>query len=229
MELKKIRSISKFAYYACLILRILMYVGIVAGLVFISYSPRVFETAEMNQIVDFSLSVELSNLTENQQKEIADWMEKNEDNTFLSLQQENNQVRVIFDAPVLRVFKDEINYEILFLAATTFLLSFIMLYLGKIFKELYQGESPFTNSIFGYMKMICRLFVVFILLPEYSIAPEINLFNNKMVNVNLISLKSAHWSFNFSLEEAIFVMIFFVLTYIIEYGCKLQQLSDETL
>lgn len=229
MELRKIRSISKFAYYACLTLRVLMYIGILFGLVFIRYSPRFFNSPEMNQIVDFSLPIEISSFTENQQVAITDLIEKTKGNPVLSMQKENNQVMVSFDASVLRVYEEEINYMLLLLAATTFLLSFIMLYLGKIFKELYSGESPFTASICKYMKIICWLFVVSILLPDYSITPAINLFNIKLVNVNLISLKSSHWSINFSWEQAILVMAFFALTYVFEYGCKLQQLSDETL
>ena len=98
---------------------------------------------------------------------------------------------------------------LVFLIIELALISIILLYLEKLFKNIYSGDTPFTMDNVSYIKKMAYMMIAVILLPTVS-----GLLSQ------LISGLDLNIDFNtFSIIEILFL---FSLAYIFEYGYLIQ-------
>ncbi len=209
MESKNIKSVSRVLNYVCHAARIFIYIAIIGFLIMASALPssvenEVLNDASINIKIDFSAYSDSPGVLE-QFKQISQIVQKVAQFRGITLNEEDNALGILFIEsipiiPFIKVASALIYVEVVYLV----FISFILLYASRVFKELSDKAIPFSESIGKNIKKIAWL----------TLGSGLPM----LINNNL-----------FSVSYIILTLVFFALAYVFEYGCKLQQLSDETL
>lgn len=97
-----------------------------------------------------------------------------------------------------------------FLIATLMLLYFTMKHLEKLFRNIHNGETPFTMENVGHIKKIATLMIISILLPLFGGAlGQIGLGEDLGIGIELL--------------DFIYILFLFSMAYIFEYGYEIQR------
>ena len=124
-------------------------------------------------------------------------------NSVLDYLEENNLSKVTLSA------------ELVFVSVfvTLVILFFVFNNLKKVAKNIINNNTPFTMDNVTYIRKIGYYLIVLLVLPWItSIVVQLILNLNYTTSFNFVSLT--------------LVLITFILSYIFEYGCKLQEKSD---
>lgn len=128
---------------------------------------------------------------------------------------------------------------ILIQAAITLALGFVNALFGRkcvqlireIFQPMIEG-APFSSLVTGNLKKLGKLTIVMgVILNVLNIADHAMLIFLLKLPTLLIGNTVTHVSANFTFDFTFLIIsgVFFLLSYIFQYGEELQQLSDETL
>ena len=97
----------------------------------------------------------------------------------------------------------------------------VILYLAeRIFKTIYDSQSPFELLNVKRLKTIAWLMLAFTIFPTYV---------ETILRFFLMRSTTSPYNFSIDITTVCLTVIFFALAYIFEYGCLLQQEYDETL
>ena len=97
----------------------------------------------------------------------------------------------------------------------------VILYLAeRIFKNIYDSQSPFELLNVKRLKIIAWLMLAFAIFPTYI---------ETVLRFFLMRSTTTPYNFSIDITTVCLTVIFFALAYIFEYGCLLQQQYDETL
>ena len=212
-EHKKVKGLSKAISIIAKIGRICCYVAIPFIIITMIIAPMIIKNINVvdDKIVftgpaDSSITLEESEddegsvvIIKHNGKMIVE--EKNQYSimTIKSVLEKANKGKIISMAETALVF----------LIIELALISIILLYLEKLFKNIYSGDTPFTMDNVSYIKKMAYMMIAVILLPTVS-----GLLSQ------LISGLDLNIDFNtFSIIEILFL---FSLAYIFEYGYLIQ-------
>ena len=98
------------------------------------------------------------------------------------------------------------------------IISIILLFLGKIFKFIGNGSSPFETSNIKILKIVAVCIALLSIIPTLTES-----FMGVILGASNIV------NFQFEIGYIVMAFFFFCLVYIFEYGAELQKQSDETL
>lgn len=97
----------------------------------------------------------------------------------------------------------------------------VILYLAeRIFKNIYDSQSPFELLNVKRLKNIAWLMLAFAIFPTYI---------ETVLRFFLMRGTASPYNFSIDITTVCLTVIFFALAYIFEYCCLLQQQYDETL
>ena len=94
----------------------------------------------------------------------------------------------------------------------------ILLIARSIFRDIQTDQTPFTNQQVTRLKKISGLMLLLIIIPFIA---------ETLMTLNLSEIVKQ--SVQFNMTNIIFVLLFYFLSRIFDYGRILQQQSDETL
>lgn len=97
---------------------------------------------------------------------------------------------------------------------------FILYLAERIFKNIYDSQSPFERVNVKKLKNIAWLMLAFTIIPTYV---------ETVLRFFLMRNTASPYNFSIDITTICLTVIFFALAYIFEYGCLLQQQYDETL
>lgn len=217
MAFKNLKSVSRVLNYLCHAYRIFIYIGIIVFLIIATAFPSFIENevlngASVNIKIDFSAFSDSPGI----QEQFNQIMQKMAQSPGFTANEKDNTLGVVIDnksiIPFIKRLSAVIYVEIVYLV----IISFILLYASRVFKELSDKAIPFSESISKNIKMIAWL----------TLSSGLPMLINK--SLSLID-SSNGFHLNLDITYIILTLVFFALAYVFEYGCKLQQLSDETL
>lgn len=90
------------------------------------------------------------------------------------------------------------------------LLYFILKTLEKLFKNIFNNETPFTMENVNYIKSIAKYSIIYIIFPIVS-GYIVSIFSNLELGIEI------------ELIDIIFVLIIYSISFIFEYGYEIQQ------
>lgn len=217
MAFKNLKSVSRVLNYVCHAVRILIYIGIIGFLIMATTFPSFIENEVLND-ASVNIKINFSAYSDSLgiQETINQIMQKMAQVRGFTANEKDITLGIVIDNKSILTFVRRLSGVIYFEVVYLVIISFILLYASRIFKELSAKAIPFSESISKNIKVIAWL----------TLSSGLPTLINK--NLSLIdSSKAFHLSFDFS--YIILTLVFFALAYVFEYGCKLQQLSDETL
>lgn len=97
---------------------------------------------------------------------------------------------------------------------------FILYLAERIFKNIYDSQSPFELQNVKKLKTIAWLMLAFTIFPTYV---------ETILRFFLMRSTTSPYNFSIDITTLCLTVIFFALAYIFEYGCLLQLQVDETL
>ena len=212
-EQKKVKGLSKAISIIAKIGRICCYVAIPFIIIAMVIVPMIIKNINVvDDKIVFTGPVDSSiTLEESENDEGSIVIVKHNGKTIV---EEKNQYSIMTIKSVLeKANKGKIismaETALVFLIVELVLITIILLYLEKLFKNINSGDTPFTMDNVAYIKKMAYMMIAVILLPTVS-----GLFSQ------LISGLDLNIDFNtFSIIEILFL---FSLTYIFEYGYLIQ-------
>ena len=208
MAFKNLKSVSRVLNYVCHAARIFIYIGIVVFLIRAIAFPSFIENEVLND-ASGNIKIEFSAFSDSPgiQEQFNQIMQKMSQSLGFTLNEKDNTLGVVIDNKSIILFSKVASALIYVEIVYWVIISFILLYASRIFKELSAKAIPFSESISKNIKVIAWL----------------------TLSSGLPKLISNGFHFSFDIPYIILTLVFFSLAYVFEYGCKLQQLSDETL
>jgi len=209
MAFKNLKSVSRVLNYVCHAARIFIYIGIVVFLIRAIAFPSFIENEVLND-ASGNIKIEFSAFSDSPgiQEQFNQIMQKMSQSLGFTLNEKDNTLGVVIDNKSIILFSKVASALIYVEIVYWVIISFILLYASRIFKELSAKAIPFSESISKNIKVIAWL----------------------ALSSGLPKLISNGFHFSFDIPYFIILtLVFFTLAYVFEYGCKLQQLSDETL
>lgn len=212
-EQKKVKGLSKAISIIAKIGRICCYVAIPFIIIAMVIVPMIIKNINVvDDKIVFTGPVDSSiTLEESENDEGSIVIVKHNGKTIV---EEKNQYSIMTIKSVLeKANKGKIismaETALVFLIVELVLITIILLYLEKLFKNINSGDTPFTMDNVAYIKKMAYMMIAVILLPTVS-----GLFSQ------LISGLDLNIDFNtFSIIEILFL---FSLAYIFEYGYLIQ-------
>ena len=118
---------------------------------------------------------------------------------------------------ITNVFSEHSNWEIILYAETiiiclilsVMIISFAMLYLTKLFKNISEGKTPFTLDNLKNIKIIALLLVAYLLFPDIS--GTIFQWITK-INMNI----------DYEITKIFYILIIVCIYYVFDYGHQIQ-------
>ena len=118
---------------------------------------------------------------------------------------------------ITNTFDEHSNMEIILYAETiiicliisVMIISFAMLYLTKLFKNISEGETPFTLDNLKNIKIIALLLVAYLLFPDIS--GTIFQWITK-INMNI----------DYEITKIFYILIIVCIYYVFDYGHQIQ-------
>lgn len=118
---------------------------------------------------------------------------------------------------ITNVFSEHSNWEIILYAETiiiclilsVMIISFAMLYLTKLFKNISEGETPFTLDNLKNIKIIALLLVAYLVFPDIS--GTIFQWITK-INMNI----------DYEITKIFYILIIVCIYYVFDYGHQIQ-------
>lgn len=204
---KIMKSISKVIYIVSKICRIFTLIGLAFLVPFM-----------------FILPILVSNIkvTDSYIKVYNEKIEYQVDNSTLILKNDDINERIEFNDINIKEFinnyQKHSNLEIIliielafiFIILTLLVTIMILLKLEKLFKNIYDKDTPFTIENIDYIKMIGKLLIISLIIPLLF-----SLIFNLLISYDI--------NFNLGLEKLLTILVVFTLAYIFEYGYKIEQ------
>ena len=120
-------------------------------------------------------------------------------NTITQLVNEHSKIEIILYVEII----------IVCLIISIMIMSFAMLYLSKLFKNLSKGDTPFTLDNLKYIKVIAILFISYLLFPD--IAGTLFQWVSK-IDMNI----------DYDITKIFYVLIIVCIYYVFDYGHQIQ-------
>lgn len=98
---------------------------------------------------------------------------------------------------------------IICLIISVMIISFAMLYLTKLFKNISEGETPFTLDNLKNIKIIALLFIAYLVFPDIS--STIFQWITK-INMNI----------DYEITKIFYILIIVCIYYVFDYGHQIQ-------
>ena len=138
-------------------------------------------------------------------------------NDTIIVDKEEVTLEGIASSTVAQVFEDHSTTEIIVYAeiivvcliVSVMILSFVMLYLSELFKNISDGDTPFTLDNMKLIKTITILFIAYLLFPDIA-GTLFQLFTKIDMNIE------------YEVAKIFYVLIIVCIYYIFDYGHQIQ-------
>lgn len=213
---KKLRGVSKAIYILTKIAKIFItiaFVCMILGIIGITIFLSVVETK--NNVITFKGSDEHFTLVRDKNdinkmairyKDtlVADGIDQNSMTNIVKLLEANNRTKLIVCAEI----------GMLCSLATIFIYRMLLVRLEKLFKNISTGDTPFTVDNAKLIKQMAFLMI-------YSIIASV------VAAIPFGFISNLNYNYNMRGFSVIEILILFAVSYIFEYGAKLQEGSNE--
>ena len=120
-------------------------------------------------------------------------------NTITQMFNEHSKIEIILYAEII----------IVCLIISVMIISFAMFYLSKLFKNISEGDTPFTLDNLKYIKVIAILFISYLLFPDIA-GTLFQLITKIDMNID------------YAIAKIFYVLIIVCIYYIFDYGHQIQ-------
>ena len=186
---KKLKIVSKTISICSKVLQVLTIIISVIMLISIFFIPSVVSNVNIN---GENIIIDGKNLLDIQLDEITS-------NTIIQVFSEKSKIEIVLYAEII----------IICLIISVMIISFAMLYLSKLFKNISDGETPFTLDNLKYIKVITILFISYLLFPD--IAGTLFQWVTK-IEMNV----------DYEITKIFYVLIIVCIYYVFDYGHQIQ-------
>ena len=213
-KLERTRTFSKILYILARIAKVFMVLGVIGMALLMAITPVVVKNfkVEGNTINAFGQKVtykekddkfnlyfgdvEIGSLT-SEEKVSFDYVLKELENTNIAKAFGFLEFALVCETAVLVI------------------LYFVFKYLDKLFVNICNSDTPFTNDNLEYLQKITKLIFITVIISFAGDLLSTMFFSSSMVSFNLSTL--------------VLVLVLYVITYIFEYACMLQNKSKAVM
>ena len=183
---RKLKIASKTISICSRVLQIVTIIASVILFIGMFFVPTIVNQTTINDknIVILNESIELDEITTN---------------TITNMFSEHSNLEIILYAETI----------IICLIISVMIISFAMLYLTKLFKNISEGETPFTLDNLKNIKIIALLFVTYLVFPDIS--GTIFQWITK-INMNI----------DYEITKIFYILIIVCIYYVFDYGHQIQ-------
>ena len=183
---KKLKIASKTISICSRVLQIVTIIASVILFIGMFFVPTIVNQTTINDknIVILNKSIELNEITTN---------------TITNVFSEHSNLKIILYAETI----------IICLIISVMIISFAMLYLTKLFKNISEGETPFTLDNLKNIKIIALLLVAYLVFPDIS--GTIFQWITK-INMNI----------DYEITKIFYILIIVCIYYVFDYGHQIQ-------
>ena len=209
----KVKGLSKAISIIAIIGRIICYVGLFFIAIAMILAPIAIKNTNVkdNKIVFTGPSDSSITLEENEDKEGSVLIIKHNGATIV---EEKNQYSIMI---IKTALQNNNKTKLIVLSETALafaiinlvLVSIVLLYLERLFKNISSGDTPFTMDNVRYIKKMAYLMIAFIVLPSGG-----GLLAQFITGMDL--------DLDFEMFNVIEILFLFSLAYIFEYGYLIQ-------
>lgn len=207
---KKLKIISKIIYVIAKIGKIFTRIGVaglsialIFGSILISSTTIENENELSFKIGNYNAQFEIENnevkfITQNPSLDFVKFEKTNELNNFIEIFKEHSKTTIFI------VFL----ITLIILISALVVLSFTLKHLEQLFKNIYDGDTPFTLENVFHIKRMTYLMIAVTILPAFA-----NVISNIILNRDL--------DFNIG-TNLITILFLYSIAYIFEYGYQIQ-------
>ena len=183
---RKLKIASKTISICSRVLQIVTIIASVILFIGMFFVPTIVNQTTINDknIVILNESIELDEITTN---------------TITNMFSEHSNLEIILYAETI----------IICLIISVMIISFAMIYLTKLFKNISEGETPFTLDNLKNIKIIALLFVTYLVFPDIS--GTIFQWITK-INMNI----------DYEITKIFYILIIVCIYYVFDYGHQIQ-------
>lgn len=183
---RKLKIASKTISICSRVLQIVTIIASVILFIGMFFVPTIVNQTTINDknIVILNESIELDEITTN---------------TITNMFSEHSNLEIILYAETI----------IICLIISIMIISFAMIYLTKLFKNISEGETPFTLDNLKNIKIIALLFVTYLVFPDIS--GTIFQWITK-INMNI----------DYEITKIFYILIIVCIYYVFDYGHQIQ-------
>ena len=206
---KKVKGLTKAVYVVARIGKVVSIMAIVAIAIAMLAIPPVGTSIKYKgdntvRILDQDIKYERTKekikfLVDDQEQEFTDKEEVEALNLAIDFVEEKNIPRLVVLTEVILVFFE----------ASAVVAFLVFKYLDKLFKNIHDGDTPFTMENVGYIKKMAYLMIGLIILPFVA-----DLIASGAYNID--------FAYTFDLTDILYIIIIFSMSYIFEYGYQIQ-------
>lgn len=186
---RKLKVASKTISVCSKILQIITI--IISAIIFISMFivPAIINNADVSDNTIIIANKNLEDLI----------IDENASNTIIQVFNKYSKIEIILSIEVI----------ITCLIISTLLIAFAMKYLAKLFKNISEGDTPFTLENLKHIKIITSLFVAYLVFPDIS-----GILYQWVTKINM--------NIEFEIGKVFYILIIACIYYVFDYGHQIQ-------
>lgn len=214
---KQMKGLSKAIYILAKICRVCCIIGIVCLSIAMTIIPFIFYNVKVdnNKITLFGHEATY------EQKENTIYFKTDEFGAYVKDYVIEDANEVANATNVINMFKDNsifliigvVEVGFIFILATVELMNKTLKHLEDMFKNIHNGDTPFSMENVEHIKKMAIFMIINLILPSIGTS-SFNLFMNTSFNTN------------FSLMYVIYILFLFSMAIVFEYGYEIQKDSN---